>query len=86
MHTEQYCRASGIIIKTSFKTRVSQMGLGSFVNINVFVLKNHFFQFVYILNFFESLKSKSTQMLKPKKKENAILFSISGSELLYRKI
>jgi len=26
-------------MKTSFKTRVSQMGLGSFMNINIFVIK-----------------------------------------------
>ena len=28
------------------------MGLGSFKNINIFVLKYYFIQFVYILNFF----------------------------------
>ena len=28
------------------------MGLGSFVNINIFVMKYYFIQFVYILNFF----------------------------------
>ena len=27
----------GIVMKTSFKTRVSRMGLGSFVNINLFL-------------------------------------------------
>ena len=42
----------GIVMKTSFKTRVSRMGLGSFVNINIFVMKYYFFQFVYILYFF----------------------------------
>ena len=29
----------GIVMKTSFETRVSQMGLGSFVDINMFVIK-----------------------------------------------
>jgi len=32
----------GIIVKTSFETRVSRMGLGSFVNINISVLKYYF--------------------------------------------
>jgi len=42
-------------MKTSFKTRVSRMGLGSFVDIIIFEMKYYFFQFVYILIFFESL-------------------------------
>ena len=29
----------GIVMKTSFETRVSRMGLGSFVDINIFVMK-----------------------------------------------
>ena len=45
----------GIVMKTSFKTRVSRMGLGSFVDIIIFEMKYYFFQFVYILIFFESL-------------------------------
>jgi len=51
------------------------MGLGSFVNINIFVMKYYFIQFVYILNFFESLKSKSTQMLgvRPKNGNSGVL-------------
>ena len=32
----------GIVMKTSFKTRVSRMGLGSFVDINFFVMKYYF--------------------------------------------
>ena len=28
----------GIVMKTSFETQVSRMGLGSFVNINIFVI------------------------------------------------
>ena len=62
-------------MKTSFKTRVSQMGLGSFMNINIFVIKYYFFQFVYILHFFESLKSKSTQMLRPQKGNLGVSFN-----------
>ena len=45
----------GIVMKTSFKTRVSRMGLGSYVIINIFVMKYYIFQFVYILHFFKSL-------------------------------
>ena len=63
----------GIVLKTSFKAWVSQMGLGSFVNINIFVMKYYFFQFVYILIFFKSLKSKSTQMLTPQKKIGSVV-------------
>ena len=40
------------ILKTSFKIWVSRMGLGRVVNINIFVMKYYFIQFVYILNFF----------------------------------
>jgi len=50
------------------------MVLGSFVNINNFVMKYYFFQFVYILHFFESLKSKSTQMLRPQKENSGVSF------------
>ena len=56
-----------IVMKTSFRTRVSRMGLGSFVN---------------ILHCFESLKSKSTKT-KTKKEtrefRSMILVYISGS-------
>ena len=44
------------------------MGSGSFVKINIFKLKYYFFQFVYILHFFESLKSKSANCKTPKRK------------------
>ena len=57
----------GIVMKTTFETRVLRMGLGSFVNIKIFVMKYYFFQFDYILLFFESVKSKSRQMLRPQK-------------------
>ena len=32
----------GIVLKTSFETRVLRMGLGSFVDINIFVMKYYF--------------------------------------------
>ena len=47
-------------MKTSFGTWVSQMGLPSFVDIILF----SFFIFYY---FFRSLKSKSTQIIRPQK-------------------
>ena len=31
----------GYVMKTSFGTLVSRIGLGSFVDINIFVMKNH---------------------------------------------
>ena len=65
----------GIVMKTIFKTRVSRMGLGIFVNISIFVMKYYFFQFVYILHFFESLKSKSTQNLRPQKGNSGVSFN-----------
>ena len=41
------------------------MALGGFVTINLLVMKYFSIPFVYILNFFESLKLKSTQILRP---------------------
>ena len=65
-------------MKTSFKTWALRMGLGSFVDINILV-----FSFFIFSIFVESHKSKSTQMLDPKKKtrefRSTILFKISGS-------
>ena len=52
-------------MKTSFETRVSLMGSGSFVDINIFVLKYYFIWFFHILHFIVFYKSKSSQMLKP---------------------
>ena len=54
-------------MKTSFETRVSVMGLGSFVDINIFVKNIILVGFFLLSIFFESLKSKSKQMLDPKK-------------------
>ena len=61
--------------KTSFKTRVSRMGfIGSFVNINIFK-KTFFFSLFIFSIFFESLKSKSAQMLRPQKGNSRVSFS-----------
>ena len=57
----------GIVMKTSFESRRARMGLGSFVDINIFVMKYYFIYFIHILHFFESFKSKSTLMLRPQK-------------------
>ena len=51
------------------------MGFGSFVNINIFVMKYHFFlQFIVFL-YFESLKSKYIQMLRPQKGNSGVSFN-----------
>ena len=44
-----------IFMKTRFKTRVSRMGLDSFVNINIFVMKYHFFSVCLYSPFFSNL-------------------------------
>jgi hypothetical protein len=57
----------GIIMKTSFKTRVSWMGLGSFVDINLFVMKYYFIDFLNIFHFFRtSLIKIYTNVKTPK--------------------
>ena len=65
----------GIVMTTSFETRVSQMGLGSFVDFNIFVVKYYFIYFLHFLHFFKSLKSKSTQMLRPQKGNSRVSFN-----------
>jgi len=62
-------------MKTSFGTRVSRMGLTSFVDINIFVMKYYFILFLLILHFFKSLKSKSTQKLRPQKGNSGVSFN-----------
>ena len=54
-------------MKSSFKARVLRMGLGSFMDINILVIKYFSFGFFTFFIFIESLKSKSTQMLRPQK-------------------
>ena len=42
-----------LVVKTSFDTRVSRTGLGSFVDIIIFFMKYYFIQFLHILHFFQ---------------------------------
>ena len=64
-----------IVMITSFRTRVSWMGSDSFVDIDIFVTKYYFIQLIFIFSiFFESLKSKSTQMLGPQKGNSGVSF------------
>ena len=51
------------------------MGLGSFVDINIFVMKYFSFSFLIFSILFESLKSKSTQMLRPQKGSSRVSFN-----------
>ena len=62
-------------MKTSFETRVSRMGLGSFVDINIFVVKYYFIKFLHILHFLKFLKSKSTQLPSPQKGNSGVSFN-----------
>ena len=56
-------------MKTSFKTRVSRMGLGSFVDINIFVMIYYFIWFLHILHFFRIASIKiHTNVKTPKRK------------------
>jgi len=55
-------------MKTSIKTRVSRMGLGSFVDINIFVMKYYFFSVCLYSPFFSNLLNQNLQqMLRPQK-------------------
>ena len=56
------------------------MGLGCFVNINIFVMKYDFFQFVYILHFFKSLKSKCTQRKETREFRSSKFWAQRGVE------
>ena len=51
------------------------MGLGSFVDINIFVMIYYFIWFLHILHFFESLQSRFTQMLRPQKGNSGVSFN-----------
>ena len=65
----------GIVMKTSFGTRVSRMGLGSFVDINTFLWNNILFSFYIFSIYFEYLKLKSTQMLRPQNGNSEVSFN-----------
>ena len=60
----------GIVMKTSFEIRVSRMGAGSFVDINIFVMKYYvtLFSFFIFSVFFESHKKIYTNFEIPKRK------------------
>ena len=59
----------GIVMKTSFKTRVSRMGLGSFVDINISVMIYYFIWFLHILHFYRIASIKiHTNVKTPKRK------------------
>ena len=59
----------GTVMKTSFETRVSRMGLCSFMDINSFVMTYIIlFSFLIFTIFFKSLETKSTKGLDPKRK------------------
>ena len=62
-------------MKTSFETRVSRMGLSSFVDINIFVGKYYFIKFLHILHFLKFLKSKFTQLPRPQKGNSGVSFN-----------
>ena len=56
-------------MKTSFETRVSRMGLGSFVDINIFVMKYFFLLSFFTFSIFvKSLKSNLQNVKTPKRK------------------
>ena len=61
---------------------VSGMGLGSFVDINIFVMKYYIIQFLHILLLFESVKLKSTYMLRPRNGNSGVSFN-DTHELLF---
>ena len=62
-----------IVMKISFRTRVSRMRFASFVDINIFVLLSIIlFSFFIFSIFFESFESKSTQMLRPQKENSGV--------------
>ena len=58
----------GIVMKTSFKTRVLRMGLGSFVEISIFVMKYFLFSF-FIFSILSNLLNQNLHKVKtPKRK------------------
>ena len=60
--------ALGIVMKTSFETQVSRLGvIGSFVDINIFVMKYYFILFHHILLFLNLLNQNLHKCSDPKK-------------------
>ena len=62
-------------MKNSLRTRVSRIGLGSFVNTNFLSRDIVLFSFFTFAFFFISLKSKPTQMLRRQKGNSGISFN-----------
>ena len=58
-------------MKTSFKTRVLRIGLGCFVDVNICVMK----YFYLVTSYSPSLKSDSTQILRPQKGNSGVSFN-----------
>ena len=50
-------------------------GVRQFCENQCFYFEILFFQFLHILHFSESLRSKSTQMLRPRKRNSGVLFN-----------
>ena len=63
-----------IVLKTSFKTRVSRMGLEAVLWISIFLQWNIFFSLFTSSIFFDYLKSKSTQMWRSQKENSRFSF------------
>ena len=72
----------GIVMKTSCKTRVSRMGLGSFVNINIFVMKYYFIVSSYP-QFFANLLSQNLQNVKTPKRYSFKFWALQSKLKLY---
>ena len=72
----------GIGMKTSCKPRVSRMGLGSFVNINIFVMKYYFIVSSYS-QFFANLLSQNLQNVKTPKRYSFKFRALQSKLKLY---
>ena len=59
-------------MKTSFKTWVLRIGLGCFVDVNICVMKYYFY---LVTSYSPSLKSNSTQILRPQKGNSGVSFN-----------
>ena len=62
-------------MKTSFETRVSRMGLGSFVDINIFVMKYFFYLVSSHFPFLSNLLNQIYKMLRPQKGNSGVSFN-----------
>ena len=62
------------------KTSIRIRGLDSSMEINIFIMKYNFFSFFIFSIFFESLHSKSTQLLRPPKGSSEVSFNDTFSD------